>query len=155
MTRKSSQDQAREHLERLVLYLEENETLPARSGRVNVTAIGKACGFDRQTIYKNLACRQLVEDAATRQGLSFLDTSDTDRSVAEGMDAMVPAKKLREEQQRVAALERRLAEMTARNAVLSSRLRQQTHIEEELLSRGRRTRPFWPVPLFDERSDSE
>lgn len=155
MTGKPSQEQAREHAARLEAYLAQTGALPSRAGKVNVTAIGRACGFDRQTIYKNKACRAMVEAAALEQGISFAEAPAEDAGDAEATNAMVPASKLREEQRRVAALERRLAEMTARNAALMARLRQQTQIEEDLITAGRRTRPSGALPLLDQDPRSE
>lgn len=155
MTGRSSQEQAREHAARLEAYLAQTGTLPSRAGKVNVTAIARACGFDRQTIYKNRACRAMVEAAALDQDISFAEGAADDAGDTEATNAMVPASKLREEQRRVAALERRLAEMTARNAALMARLRQQTQIEEDLIMAGRRTRPTAAFPLLEQDLGTE
>jgi hypothetical protein len=58
------------HLETLRSYLERlqsaGEPLPIRNGRTNLSAIAIACGFDRQTLYKNPAAKALLEAAQER-----------------------------------------------------------------------------------------
>ncbi|WP_132255470.1 hypothetical protein [Methylobacterium segetis] len=42
------------------------QLLPTRNGRINLSAIAIACGFDRQTLYKNPAAKALLEEAEGR-----------------------------------------------------------------------------------------
>jgi hypothetical protein len=58
------------NVETLRAYLDRleavGEPLPARNGRTNLSAIAIACGFDRQTLYKNPAAKALLEAASER-----------------------------------------------------------------------------------------
>ena len=61
-----------------------------------------------------------------------------------GGEAMVPASRLREEQRRSAAAERRVSELVARNAALIARLRRYEATDRILIAAGRRYRPGPP-----------
>ncbi len=150
MTGKSSLDRAREYEARLEHYLAHVEALPARKGKLNVSAVAAACGFDRQILYKNRNARAMIEAAVEAKGLTGIEEAGADSTVNDAPEAMVPLSRLREEQRRVALLERRLSEMTARNAALRARLRQQCLIEEHLIAAGRRSRPTGAGPLFED-----
>lgn len=150
MTGKSSLDMAREYEARLEYYLAHVEALPARNGKLNVSAVASACGFDRQILYKNRNARALIEAAVRAKGLIGIEDAGADSAADNSPEAMVPLARLREEQRRVALLERRLSEMTARNAALRTRLRQQSLIEEQLIAAGRRSRPTGAGPLFED-----
>lgn len=150
MTGKSSLDMAREYEVRLEHYLAHVEALPARNGKLNVSAVAAACGFDRQILYKNRNARALIERAVRTKGLIGIEEAGVDGTGNDPPEAMVPLSRLREEQRRVSLLERRLSEMTARNAALRARLRQQCLVEEQLIAAGRRSRPTGAGPLFEE-----
>lgn len=150
MTGKSSLDMAREYEARLEHYLAHVEVLPARNGKLNVSAVAAACGFDRQILYKNRNARSLIEAAVHAKGLTGIEDAGADSTGNDPPEAMVALTRLREEQRRVALLERRLSEMTARNAALRARLRQQCLIEDHLIAAGRRSRPTGAGPLFEE-----
>ncbi len=134
MTGKSSLDMAREYEARLEHYLDHVEALPARNGKLNVSAVAAACGFDRQILYKNRNARALIEAAVRAKGLTGIEEAGVDGAGNDPREAMVPLSRLREEQRRVALLERRLSEMTARNAALRARLRQQCLGEDHLIA---------------------
>ena len=155
MTARSPIDLAREYEARLEHYLANVEALPSRSGKVNVSAIAATCGFDRQILYKNGTARAMLEQAVREKGLVGIEPAAVDPDGEErlGPDAMVPLAKLREEQRRCADLEKRVSELTARNAELSARLRRQSLIEDELIARGRRSRPQGFGPLFPEATE--
>lgn len=150
MTRKSSLEMAREYEAKLADYLAGAPTLPLRAGKVNATAVATACGFDRQILYKNKACRTMLAAAAHDQGVPFITAPHRDEEDGCEAEPMVPASKLREEQRRVGVLEKRLSEMTARNAALTARLRQHSLIEDHLIAAGRRSRPAGVASLFPE-----
>mgnify|MGYP003628579113 CR=1 FL=1 len=150
MTKKTTIGMAREYLARLDYYISQSVTLPLHGGRVNATAVAAACRFDRQVLYKNKKCRALLEAAALKQGVAFIEAKDTAFDGSSATREMVPAAELREVQKRVTALEKRLYEMTARNAAISARLRQQLMIEDELIASGRRSRPPEKSPLFNQ-----
>ena len=56
----------------------------------------------------------------------------------------MPASRLREEQRRSAAAERRVSELVARNAALIARLRRYEATDRALIAAGRRYRPGPP-----------
>jgi hypothetical protein len=146
MTKLSPNDLAREYVARLENYLAGIDTLPARAGKVNVSAVAEACGFDRQILYKNQTAKALLEKAVKDKGLAGIETRESSKTEIHG-EPMVPATKLREEQRRSAMLERRLSEMTARNADLSTKIRRLQQIEDTLILQGRRASPG--PSLFD------
>jgi hypothetical protein len=153
MTEKSPLELAREYEARLEYYLANVEALPSRAGKVNVSAVAAACGFDRQILYKNGKARAMLEHAVREKGLIGIEAFSADAEDEAGdprSEGMVPISKLREEQRRCADLEKRLVELTARNAELSARLRRQSLIEDELIANGRRSRPLGLGPLFGE-----
>lgn len=154
MTQKSSLEMAREHEARLMHYLADTSALPLRAGKVNATAVASACGFDRQTLYKNKTCRSLLEAAALDQGVPFIVPADPAGDLSDVPETMVPISKLHEMQRRVDHLEKRMSEMTARNASMRAQLQQHSLIEEHLISAGKRSRPTAYTPLFTEGEES-
>ena len=145
MNAKSGAALGRENVARLEDYLANVKSLPTRAGKVNVTAIARACGFDRQVLYSNPACKILLEAAAKDLGIDSMETGVPIRD----SDQMVPMSKLREAERRVGALEKKISEMRARIVGLETRLRRQTDIDEHLISRGRKGHPGDPMPLLD------
>ncbi len=120
----------KEHIDALTRYIEglreTNSGLPSRSGKVNVAAVATACGFNREVLYQNPHCRQLLADAAKTIGLRGVehrdDSGDADK----------------------VKLERRITNLEQQNAVLVAEVhelrRQLTlyrHIEE-MLEAGKR-----------------
>jgi hypothetical protein len=155
MTEKSPLELAREYEARLEYYLANVEALPSRAGKINVSAVAAACGFDRQILYKNGTARAMLEHAVREKGLIGIEAANAgpgqeDETGDPRSEGMVPISKLREEQRRCADLEKRLVELTARNAELSARLRRQSLIEDELIANGRRSRPLGFGTLFGE-----
>jgi Family of unknown function (DUF6262) len=59
----------REYVEALKSYLDSVEALPARSGKVSMTAIAEASGVPRQSLYKNDDCKALIDRAVEAKGL--------------------------------------------------------------------------------------
>ena len=57
------------HAAALEAFLEVTPRLPHRGGGVNATAIARACGFDRQVLYKNSRCRDLLNARMAIEGL--------------------------------------------------------------------------------------
>jgi hypothetical protein len=57
------------HAAALEAFLEATPRLPHRGGGVNATAIARACGFDRQVLYKNSRCRDLLNARMAIEGL--------------------------------------------------------------------------------------
>lgn len=143
---KSGAELGREYAARLEDYLASIDTIPSRSGKPNMTAIARACGFDRQVLYKNPACVALIEAAVDERGLD----AEVARGSPEGSD-WVPASKLREAEKRNNALEKKVSELRARIVGLEAMLRRREIVDEELIAQGRRSTPA-SAPLF-QRSD--
>lgn len=147
MSKKSGADLGRENAARLADYLASIDVLPSRGGKVNVSQVARACGFDRQVLYNNPSCKALLDTAVIEKGLDGIEARE---SGEHGDDTpMVPLKKLREVEQRNGALEKKVSELRARIVGLETRLRRQEIIDEELISRGRRASPR-PISLLDE-----
>lgn len=66
---KSGRQAGAENVERLRAYLGEVESLPARNGKANLTAIAAGAGLDRQSLYKNPECSRLLDAALEQKGL--------------------------------------------------------------------------------------
>lgn len=130
---------------RLKDYLASAKVLPTRAGKVNVTAIARACGFDRQVLYSNPACKALLELAAHRHGVETMEMGFEDKAP----DQMVSMSKLREAERHIGKLEKKISEMRARIVGLETRLRRQGDIDDLLISRGRRGYPEQGLPLLD------
>ncbi|MQY42796.1 hypothetical protein GG681_09095 [Epibacterium sp. SM1969] len=125
-----SKAKADDNIARLSAYLSEAGALPARGGKVSVTAIAKAAGIDRQVLYRNPRAKALLEDALRKKRLEGIEI----QSVGE-----------RSENEK--ALERRVRRLEARNAVLASenmdlraRIRSLKHIEQ-MITMGKRVIP--------------
>jgi hypothetical protein len=106
------------------------EGLPARAGKLNVTAIALACGFNREVLYQNPRCKGLLNEALKHLGL--------------GRETNVPAAN---DDQRV-RLERRINKLEQENAALYAevlelrrKLKLFEHIEQHMVETGR-----WVVP---------
>jgi len=131
---KSSQQIGREAVEALGNYLDglkaEGRGLPARNGKVSVPTVALAVGTDRQTFYKNTACRELLERAAQELGLQAIEA----RSAA-------PMTKDDTKSQRIQVLEARVATLEAQVEGLRRKLRNYAHIEEHMVKTGRRVIP--------------
>lgn len=149
MTAKSGAELGRENAVRLEDYLANIKALPTRAGKINVTAIARACGFDRQVLYSNPACKALLEAASHRHGVKTMEVGTKERS----SDQMVSMSKLREAERRIGTLEKKISEMRARIVGLETRLRRQGDIDDLLISRGRRGYPDQGLPLLDGKAE--
>ena len=123
---KSSRAISEESVEKFKAYLDLIDALPARNGKIHVSAIAEAAGLDRQALYKNPAIRQLLEEAVIQKGLRGINPGDSQG------DSMASAK-----------LEHRISELEAKNAALTAEnweLRRENtafrHVEA-LLEQGR------------------
>ncbi|MCY4481002.1 MAG: hypothetical protein OXB97_14035 [Rhodospirillales bacterium] len=132
------------------------ETLPMNGRALHLAKICQLVGVGRSTVTQNPAFRAMLKDYAGRKGVAFsargAPSSVRDRQATgaaeapagAGEEAMVPASRLREEQRRSAAAERRLSELVARNAALIARLRRYEATDRVLIAAGRRYRPGPP-----------
>lgn len=129
---KSGKETGKEHVNKLAVYLEglrkAQKGLPNRSGKINVTAITVAAKLpDRQVLYKNPACKSLLEAAVKELGLSGMETRD-DQADNEKVTL----------ERRITRLEAQNSALYAENQELRSRLQQYHYIEEMLISQGKR-----------------
>ena len=132
------------------------ETLPMNGRALHLAKICQLVGVGRSTVTQNPSFRAMLMDYADRKGVAFsargAAPSMHDREAAgaavtaadAGEEAMVPASRLREEQRRSAAAERRVSELVARNAALIARLRRYEATDQALIAAGRRYRPGPP-----------
>jgi hypothetical protein len=122
---KSGQQIGQEYVDKLKGYLDSIKGLPARSGKVNMTAIAEASRVPRQSLYKNDDCRVLLENAVKAKGLLGIeDRGDTDSD------------KVRLER-RITTLEQSNASLVAENYELRRQLKKLKHIEE-IVEQGKR-----------------
>lgn len=133
--RSSGRDIGDGHVEALRNYLggisASGGGLPHRGGKVHLTAVAKACGFNREVLYQNPRCKALLTEAATSLGLA---ASELRPEGAGNVDT--------------AALERRISQLERQNASLYAevhdlrrRLRQFQGIEAVMTASGRRVIP--------------
>ena len=132
------------------------ETLPMNGRALHLAKICQLVGVGRSTVTQNPSFRAVLKDYAGRKGVAFSARGPApsmhDRhatGVAEapaeaGEAAMVPASRLREEQRRSAAADRRVSELVARNAALIARLKRYEATDRALIAAGRRYRPGPP-----------
>ena len=129
------------------------ETLPMNGRALHLANICQLLGVGRSTVTQNPAFRAMLKEYANEKGVAFSARGSprtengrqhprTAEAPAEtGEEAMVPASRLREEQRRSAAAERRVSELVARNAALIARLRRYEATDQALIAAGRRYRP--------------
>lgn len=122
---KSGQQIGQEYVDKLTRYLDSVDALPARSGKVNATAIAEASGVPRQSLYKNDLCRNLLDEAIAKKGLVGIEV----RNEGDG-------DKVRQER-RIMALEQSNAAMVAENYELRRQLKKFRHLEE-MMEQGKR-----------------
>lgn len=131
--KKSSKQVSLETVESLSSYLaslrKEGKRLPGRSGKVSVSTIALAAGVDRQSLYKNPHCRALLEQAAQEMGLAGIEARDATALKDNGKD------------QRIQALEAKVASLTAEVHGLRRQLAQIGNIEAHMVATGRRVIP--------------
>ena len=132
------------------------ESLPMNGRALHLAKICQLVGVGRSTVTQNPAFRAILIDYAREKGVAFSArgvprsgngrqrTAALETPAEAGKEAMVPASRLREEQRRSAAAERRVSELVARNAALIARLRRYEATDQALIAAGRRYRPKPP-----------
>lgn len=127
----SGADVGKKHLRTLKIYLRGIRTraarLPARNGKVNVTAVALACGFDRGVLYQNPRCKRLLRLAAKWYGIE---------GPAERLDAAPDERDPRDD--RIRDLEAKNAALLAENHDLRRKLIRLQHVDDEMAETGRR-----------------
>ncbi len=127
--KKSGRTIGADNVRKLEAYLRSVDAIPARGSKANMSAIAEACGFDRQTLYKNPQAKEIILEAIEAKGLKGIDER------CENVDA-----------ERI-ALERQLTSLQQTNSVLvaevyelRARLKKLKHVEV-LMENGRRFVP--------------
>lgn len=129
------------------------ETLPMNGRALHLAKICQLVGVGRSTVTQNPAFRAVLQEYANQKGVAFSAKGSsssghgppsTASAAAGDGEAMVPASRLREEQRRSAAAERRIGELVARNAALIARLKRHEATDQALIAAGRRYRPGPP-----------
>ena len=134
------------------------ETLPMNGRALHLARICQLVGAGRSTVTQNPAFRAVLQEYANEKGVAFSAKGSPSsghgpqRTASAGAppgagdrEAMVPASRLREEQRRSAAAQRRIGELVARNAALIARLKRYEATDQALIAAGRRYRPGAPV----------
>lgn len=118
-----------ENATRVRAYLDglaaKGQPLPAREGKLNVSAVAVAAGVDRQVLYKNPAAKAAIEEAASRLGLDAIEARP-EAAVRDQRD------------QRIQRLEQENAALRAEAIELRRRVRQLQHVEDMMIETGRR-----------------
>lgn len=128
------------------------EILPMNGRALHLANICQLLGVGRSTVTQNPAFRAMLKEYAHEKGVAFSAKVPHPSGRAcrpthpaeAGEEAMVPASRLREEQRRSAAAERRISELVARNAALIARLKRYEATDQALVAAGRRYRPRPP-----------
>lgn len=129
---KNGQQLGTENANAIELYLNalkaDGKGLPSRNGKVSMSAVALAAGVATQNLYKNPACRSMLEQAAQELGLAPIGRE-------EGQAKDDPRDR------RIQSLEARIASLQAEVEGLRSKLRRFTHIEQHMIETGRRVIP--------------
>ncbi len=148
---KSGRQLAREavaRLEELISEQEQNkEFLPLHPGgtALHLGNICKLAGVLRTTVNTNDDFRALLKQYAKRHGLEYsikgrVAPEENDGDAPQSMEPMVAASRLRDAIQRLAAADRKNAELIAENASLRSQLMRRDEVAE-LIALGGRIKP--------------
>lgn len=160
MTTPSNREKARLAVERLKQEITARdaagETLPVNGGALHLGLVCQIVGVGRATIQQNPEFKRVLRAYAHRKGIAFSKQSKeaaASAAYADGPKAadgdVVPASRLRDEQRRADAAERRVAELLARNADLMAEV-QRLRATDDLISTGRRYTPTTTsLSLFD------
>jgi len=126
----SGHEIGQKYVEALQQYIDalrcENQSLPARCGKVSTSAVALAAGIDRQSLYKNPGCRALLEAAAQELGIKGITAPE----------AKSPKDDVKD--RRIQTLEAQNASLRAEVEGLRQRLRRYAHIEQHMVETGRR-----------------
>ncbi len=126
---KSGRDVGVENVRKLKVYLDSADSVPARNGKVAITALAEACGVDRQALYRNPAAKALIGDAVAKKGLKGVEP----REGAEDAQHVLL-------ERRITSLEQRNAALAAENFELRRKLRQYAAVED-IMCQGKRVIP--------------
>lgn len=129
---KSGQQLGAENARAIERYLDslkaDGKGLPSRNGKVSMSAVALATGVAIQNVYKNPACRSMLERAAQELGLAPIG-HENGHAKDDSRD------------RRIQSLEARIATLQAEVEGLRSKLRRFAHIEQHMVETGRRVIP--------------
>jgi hypothetical protein len=118
-----------EHHAKLLVYIERLREaglkLPGRHGKVNKTAVARACGFARETFQQNPRFAATLEAAIVALGIEMPPADEA------------PARNS-EERARILQLEQQLSATRSENYELRRRLRRYEAVAEHMTATGRR-----------------
>lgn len=116
-------------LECYLVALKENGLgLPSKNGKISIAAVALASGITSQNLYKNSRCREMLELAAQELGLAPIGRAEgTTKDDAKD--------------RRIQTLEARVSALMAEVEGLRLKLRRYAHLEEHMVSTGRRVIP--------------
>jgi len=141
---KSGRERGAENVEALRTYVAaleaEGRAVPERGGKVNVSAVALACGFDRQVLYSNPAAKALLEEAVGRLGLGMPEQRRMARRDADsGPDPR--DRRIHQLEQANASLRAELHALREEKLQLKAKLARLGHIEAHIIETGRRVAP--------------
>lgn len=148
-----------DYLRKVEAYLAQADSLPvSRDGTLNVTAIAESAGIPKQSLYKNPAIRQAIEQAKAARGIDSwaerraILPQDGAREQPEAATPSPPpaassgSRRLQAAERRVNILEQQNAALVAENFELRRQLKdlkQQLGRQDMMIDTGRRI----PAPV--------
>lgn len=122
-TPKSGYQVGCEYAEKLNRYLKTVDTLPARNGKINKSAVATAVGIPRESLYTNPACVELLDLAIKKKKLAHHGDKETMKL-----------------ERRVNELEQKNASLLGEVFELRRKIKRYRHIEA-MLEQGQRIIP--------------
>lgn len=139
---KSGKAIGQEYLVRIHAYLDRTESLPLLGdGGLNMSAIASAADIPRQSLYKNPAIRNLLENAKAKRGAPVRQSAEASNTATSGTAVTREGKQTKVLERRVNQLEQQNAALVAENAELRRQLkslRLQMGREDMAIETGRR-----------------
>ncbi len=114
----------------------EGRSLPSRGGKVNVSAVALACGFDRAVLYTSARAMKVLDEAVARLGLELPGHERAPAASADGPDSR--DRRILQLDQANASLKAENGSMRAERNALREKLRRFEHIEAHMVETGRR-----------------
>lgn len=116
----------------------EGRPLPSRGGKLNVSAVALACGFDRAVLYTSAAAKQVLEQALARLGLE-LPGQERSTATVDGPDPR--DRRILQLEQANVSLKAENGSLRAERNALREKVRRFEHIEAHMVETGRRVAP--------------
>lgn len=129
---KSFLEISEDHHSKLAEYIERLRAadlrLPGRHGKVNKTAVARACGFARETFQQNQRFAETLDAAVAGLGIELPDAEE-------------PEPRNTEDKAKIMRLEQQLSASRSENHELRRRLRRYEAIADHMAGSGRRVIP--------------